>query len=214
MRSLSSENAEALAQRAVVARDFLRIVARNRETGSPESVGFWSDVSNVSAPVIDPDSGISVNRAFYGAGGLISISDIPAVASVVVQTITIRMSQLVDTVEQAVRLYDVKQARVEIHRGLLSIESRRLVAPAFCRFVGFVDEVDIRTPSENEDGFVDLRCTSHTQEMTRYNPDTRSHASQIRRSPGDTFFKDAATVGEWELFWGSERGKIDTVKKK
>lgn len=214
MRSLSTQNNTALAQRAVVPRDFLRIVARNRDTNAPEEVGFWSDISNVSALVINPDTGISVSRNFYGAGSLISISDVPAVVGVVVHRVTVRMSQLHGLVEQAVRLYDVKQARVEIYRGLLSVDTRQLVAPAFPRFVGFVDEVEIRTPSENEDGYIELQCASHTQEMIRYNPDTRSHASQTTRAEGDAFYKDVAVVGDWQLFWGGKRGKIDADKPK
>lgn len=207
-RYVSPPNQAALNARALVARDFLWIVARNRSTGAPESVGFWSDVGNISASVRNPDTGTVNTRTWYGSGTLIRISDIPLVSNLTVQTITIDMSQLDDLVEQAVRGYDCSQARVEVYRGLLDPNTRQLVDAAECLFVGFVDEISIDTPAENEEGSVVLTCTSHTQEMTRSNPSTRSHEDQLLRLWSDNFFQDAATVGEWELFWGRIKGKV------
>jgi hypothetical protein len=214
MRSISPENQAALAARALVARDFLWFVARNRTTGTAETVGFWSDLENVSAQVLDPDTLLPVVRSYYGAGGLIAIDDIPAVSVIQVQDVHIRMSQLDEQVAGAIRGYDLKQARVEIHRGLFDPVSRNLVAPAVVRLVGFVNLVDINTGTEDTDGFVDITCVSHTQELTRSNPATRSHADQQTRSPTDTFFADAAVVGDWEFQWGEEKGgkKMETRK--
>ncbi|MEI5682360.1 hypothetical protein G6N74_28445 [Mesorhizobium sp. CGMCC 1.15528] len=213
MRNLSAANFAALQARALVARDFLWIVARDRSTGAPQSVGFWSDVGNVAAAVVNPDTGLDVTRDWYGSGTLIGIDDIPLVANLTVQSITIRMSQIDDLVEQAVRLYDCKQARIEVYRGLFSTVSRQMVAAAACRFVGFCDNIEIKTPSENENGGVELTGVSHTQEITRSNPDTRSHESQKLRSATDNFYQDTAVVGEWEQFWGKSSGKIATVSK-
>lgn len=207
MRAISLENQTALAQRALVARDFLWFVARNRDTGLSETVGFWSDVDNVSAFVLNPDTLTPVLRDYYGAGGLVSIDDIPSVSVIQVQDIHIRMSQIDELVEQAIRLYDLKQARVEIHRGLFDPLTRNLVAPAVVRFVGFVNLVEVHTPRENEDGFVDIACVSHTQEIMRSNPATRSHADQQTRAPGDDFFIDAAVVSDWEMDWGGSSAK-------
>jgi len=207
MRAISVENQAALAARALVARDFLWFTARDRDTGNPVSVGFWSDIENVSSvPIIDPNTGGLTSRSYYGAGSLIAIDDIPSVSAVQVQDIRIRMSQLDDAVNAVVRGYDTKQARVEIHRGLFDPVSRKLVAPAYVRFIGFVNVVEVKTGAENEDGYVELTCVSHTQELIRANPATRSHADQQVRAPGDTFFIDAAVVGSWKGTWGETRG--------
>ncbi len=215
MKTFAPAYQAALAARRLLPRDFLSITARNRSTGLPETVHFWSDLSNVSALVIDPDTGAPVLRDYRGAGSLIQISDIPAIAGVTVQRVTIRMSQLDEAVEQAVRLYDVKQARVEIHTGLLDPDSRKLVSPAEPLFVGFIDEAPITTPAEGEDGGITLTCTSHTQELARSNPATRSHADQQTRAPGDDFFKDAAVVGDQDHYWGAVGdNKVETVKPK
>lgn len=206
MRAISTANQAALSARALVARDFLWFVVRDRITGAPVNVGFWSDLENVSAQVLDPDTLSTVVRSYYGAGGLISIDDIPSVSTIQVQDVHIRMSQLDQQVANAIRGYDTKQARVEIHRGLFDPVSRDLVSPAIVRFVGFVNLVDVNTGTEDSEGYVDITCVSHTQELTRSNPATRSHADQQTRSVGDDFLVDAAVVGDWEFQWGEEKG--------
>lgn len=213
-RYISPENLAALQARQLVARDFLWLVVRNRSTGAQVTDGLWSDVGNVSAQVINPDTGLVETRDWYGSGTLVAIDDIPMVSNLSVQNVNIRLSQIDDRINDLVRLYDAKQGRVEIYRGLFDPNSRQMVAPAECRFVGFIDQIEIKTPSENEEGSVTLVCASHTQEMTRGNPDTRSDATQKLRSPTDNFFQDTSTAGEWEVFWGSEKGKVPTQKKR
>lgn len=209
-RAISTANATALAAHRLAPRDFLWIVARNRTTGDPETVGFWSDVGNYSFPVVDPDTGLDVTRAYYGSGTLIQISSIPLVSSLTVQTVTVDMSQIDSMVEQAVRDYDCKQARIEIHRGLFDPDTRQMVDAAECRFVGFVDDIEIITGAEDEEGSVTLTCVSHTQEFFRYNPDTRSDESQKTRDATDTFFVDVGVVGDWPQKWGATDGTVQT----
>ena len=213
-RSVAAEVQLALAARTVVARDFIWFVARNRETGEAVTDGVWSDIGNVAAEVIDPDTGEPVERTFYGSGTLIQVGDIPLVSNVTVQQVTITVSQIDDRMNDLIRLYDLKQARVEIFRGIFDPATRLLVSPAVQRFVGFVDQIEVKTGSENQEGGVTVTCVSHTQELLRANPDTRSHDSQKLRSTSDAFFVDATVVGDWEFFWGSEKGKVATVPKK
>jgi hypothetical protein len=213
VRNISSQNLAAIRARQLVARDFLWFNARTLDTGAPFSYGFWSDAGDVSAQVLSPQTGLAVTRNFEGSGTLISISDVPLVASLTVQEVTIEMSQLDPAVELLVRGYDLRQAGVEIYRGLLNLSTRVLMAPALCRFVGFVDGVEIVTPEEDGVGSISLSCVSHTQEMTRANADTRSDASQRRRSATDNFFQDVTTISEVEFFWGKRSGKIAPAPK-
>jgi len=210
MRELSTENWTALQQRALMPRDFIWFVVRDRSTGAPVTDGYWSDIGQITASVIDPDSGGAVSRTWFGAGSLISISDIPLVSNITVQNITVTLSQVADRVNQLVRGYDCKQGRVEIYRGLFDPASRLMVAPATPRFVGTIDAAPIRTPAEGADGDVQLTCTSNTVELTRSNPDTRSDASQRLRSATDDFFHDTAVVGTWQHFWGRAAAAVTT----
>lgn len=168
----------------------------------------------MTADVINPDTGLVDSRNWYGSGTLVAIDDIPMVSNLSVQNVNIRLSQIDGRINDLVRLYDAKQGRVEIYRGLFDPETRQMVAPAECRFVGFIDQINITTPTENEEGSVTLTCASHTQEMTRSNPDTRSDATQKLRNANDNFFQDTSTAGEWEVFWGSVKGQVPTQKKR
>ncbi|ETR79296.1 hypothetical protein X566_01555 [Afipia sp. P52-10] len=210
MRSISADNLAALRARRLMARDFLWLVARDRDTGEPVADGQWSDVGPIDAPVIDPMTGGPVTRRFFGSGTLTKISDISLVANLRAQTVTIKMSQVHDRVQEIVRAYDCRRARVEIFRGLYNPVTQALVAPALARFFGFVDKIDIKTPAENDNngGSVTFSCESHIQALTRSNPDLRSHESQQLRMPGDAFYKDTNVVGDWEHFWGKTNGKL------
>ena len=212
MRSLSAANLTALQNRILMPRDFIWFVVRDRTTGAPVTDGYWSDVGDITAQYIDPDTGGTGSRTWAGAGSLIQISDIPLVSSLTVQNITVTLSQVADRVNSLVRGYDCKQGRVEIYRGLFDPVNRAMVAPAVPRFVGTIDEAPITTPAEGEDGDVSLSCTSNTVELTRSNPDTRSDASQRLRNPADGFFTDAAVVGGWQQFWGQEGGPIRSAE--
>lgn len=208
MRNISAENQAALEARALVARDFIWFIVKDRETGDPVTDGYWSDVGDISAEVIDPNTGGAVSRTFHGAGALIQISDIPLVSNITVQTVSVRLSQVSERINDLIRGYECKQGQVQIWRGMFSPETRSMVAPATPRFVGFIDNIDVNTPAENEDGAVILTCVSHTQEMTRYNPDTRSDASQRVRSGTDNFYQDTTVVGGWQHFWGRASGAV------
>lgn len=207
---LSAEAIAALEARALVLREFIWIEARERDTGDPVTDGYWSDVGETTINVIDPDTGSEVERTFYGAAGYISRSAIARVSNLSVQNASINMSQVAERVNELLRTYDVKQAKVQIFQGLLDPDTRELVAPPRAIFVGFVDKVEITTPAEGQEGSAVLHCASHTQELTRSNPDTRSDASQRLRSATDDGFADVVNVGDWVLPWGRAEGKVPT----
>jgi hypothetical protein len=207
-RSVSAENYAALQARRLVARDFLWFTVKDRTSGDPVFDGYWSDVGTYTADVVDPETGGTTSRQYFGSGTLISISDIPIVSNLTVQNLTITLSQVADRVNDLIRTYECKQGRVEVHRGLFDPNTRALVAPATPRFVGYIDTIDIQTPKENSDGGVVISCTSHTQELTRANADTRSDASQRLRSATDNFYQDTAVVGSWQIFWGTNGGTV------
>lgn len=208
MRSFTAAEQAALAARTLVARDFMQVTARDRDTGNPVSDAFWSDVGKITVPVIDPDSGAAVETVFHGAGALVAIDPIPAVANLTVQRIEVRFSQIEDRVNALLRQYDLRQAKVVIWRGNYDPDTRLLLAPARVRFVGTVDGAPVETPQEGGEGSIKIECVSSSQEYTLSNPDTRSHESQQQRAPGDDFFKDVAVAHKWTIFWGKHRGPV------
>lgn len=196
---------DAMQASRLVSRDFLWMVPRTYGDPPVEvPVGFWSGLQTVNSPIIDPDTGATVYRDWEGAGSLVSISEVPGISDLTVSTVTISLAHLWPQVEDAFRGYNLKLARVEIYTGLFDPETRLLVAPAECVLVGYVDEGQLTTPSENEEGGIILTVASDTQELTRANPAKRSDESQRLRSSTDNFYQDTAAIKNRKIFWGAD----------
>lgn len=202
MRVIPVNTQALLDANVLVSRDFMRITGRVRSTGAPITECFWSDIGPVTAQVMDAETGLATSYDFTGVGSLISVDAIPMVSNLTVQEIEITFSQLDGRINELIRLYDIRQAKVELYRGEFDPETMRMVEPAAPRFVGFVDGAPIETPAEGGEGSVSIRCVSSAQELTRSNPDTRSNESQQLRAPGDDFYRDVTTVADLVIFWG------------
>jgi hypothetical protein len=204
MFNLDSAEISALQQPVIDSRNFVWITAKDRSNGAPSSFGFWSDAGPFTCNVKDALTGATVSRTFSG-GGLISVGAIPRTIGLTIRRVDVEMSAIDATAETMFRTYDMRLAPVQIYRGIFTPGTFNLVAPAKPGFVGYVDTAPVVTPAEGGASKVTLTCVSHTVELTRKNPDVRSHESQQRRAPGDDFYKDVNTVGEWEVTWGQER---------
>ena len=207
MRVIPVSTQALLEAQTLVVRDFMRITGRVRATGAPITEAFWSDVGYVNAQVMDADTGLAVAYDFKGVGALIAIDPIPMVSNLTVQEIEVKFSQLDDRINELLRVYDIRQAKVEIYRGEFDPATMQMVEPASSRFVGFVDGAPVETPSEGNEGSIKIKCVSSAQELTRGNPDMRSHESQLSRAPGDAFYKDVTSCADLVIFWG-KRGTI------
>ena len=199
----------------VMPREFLEIGVKNRNTGAIVYERFWSDVGDLSADVTDPDTGTVQTYTFIGTYGLIEMDAIPRMANMTVPTVTISFAAVGADIDRLVRTYDARQARVRIWRGFLDTNTRRMIESAQPRFYGFVDQVELPTGTEDQEAVAKLICASHSQELTRFSTDTRSNASQIRRSATDDFFADASTIGNHVFFWGVVQGNVpvDPINK-
>lgn len=202
MRVIPVNTQAALEADTLVTRDFMRITGRVRATGAPISEGFWSDVGEVTAQVIDVDTGLAVSYLFSPAGSLIAIDPIPMLSNLTVQEIGAEFSQLDDRINDLIKTYDISQGKVEIWRAEYDPATMVMVAPAASLFIGTIDGAPIETPAEGGVGSVALKFISPAQELTRNNPDLRSHESQQDRAPGDDFYKDVTAVGDLVIFWG------------
>lgn len=208
MRQLLAANQAALLGSVIMPRDFIEIAAKNRTTGAIVYERLWSDIFSVSAQVVDPITGNTVTRAFTGAGGLVEgDGGIPMVSNLTVQETSLIFSAYGTDVDRIFRLYDVKGAQIIIWRGFLDTGTRLMVAPAETIFIGEIDDVELPVGADGSEEFARVTCLS-SQELTRSNPDTRSDASQKRRDATDDFFKYAAAVPDWTMWWGQKKSPI------
>lgn len=206
MRNLDAAELAAIQNRTVVARDLLWITARALEGGGLVSYGFSTLRRNVNIAVRDALTGANVERLFQGVGGAFSVGSIPLAADIKVRSVDIELPAIDATVADMLRGHDIRNAPVQIYRAYFDPETRALLAPAKPRFVGFVDAAPIKTPASGEAGGARITCVSTTRELTRPNPDVRSHESQLARTNGaDDFYIDTAVVSDWEIFWGQAR---------
>lgn len=206
MRFLDAAELAAIQSRAVVARDLIWITARPFGGGGQQSYGFSNLVRNVEMPVLDGRTGAVVNRTFLGVGSALKVGAIPLTADIMVRTVEIELPAIDSVVAELVRGHDIRSAPLQIYRAYLDPDTRAQLAAAKPRFVGYVDGSPIVTPAAGGVGRVRIKCVSTTRELTRANPDVRSHESQLARTGGaDDFYIDVAVVGDWELFWGQAR---------
>ena len=197
---------DAIIARVVSRRTFVRFWAKTRDTGAAVEFCFWTDGGLFTAEVVDALTGGIVERTFVG-GAIKEVGKIPLITGIKVRNVDVSLSGIDPTVESMLRTHDLRGGRVQIYRGYFNPSTQVLVAPAKCRFVGFVDEAPVTNGKEGDENVVNVTCVSHTREMTRKNQQVRSHESQIQRHSGDTFYKDVAVVPDWDISWGENRQK-------
>lgn len=204
MKNISSSflaTLEAARDGGIVPRRAVTFTAKDRTTGQAVEIGFWTGDEDVTMAVISGLTGTEEVRSFYGALNL-SIGEIPRVADLSTQTVTIEMSQIADAAQAVVRTYDLRLAKVEIHDILLDIRSGRPVSAGEIAFLGQVDEAPINTPVAGESGSISIGVISDAISMlSRTNPQRSSYQGQLRRS-GDEWGKYSSTVGTWSIPWG------------
>lgn len=209
MKTLHASELAALANPdGLVIRWLMWITAKTRDTGEPASVGFWNDLGARAFQVIDPLTGSTVSRTFYGSGSLITIGELVQSADLTINGVTIDLSAIDSRVEQTLRGYDPRLAPVQIYRLLLDKDTMNPVYAARSVFVGMVDLAPITTPAAGGEGSAQLTLVSQIAELTRSNPAMRSHESQQDRAPGDDFYKRVHQMTKRTIFWGREKGKI------
>lgn len=206
MRDVDPAELAAIQANTVVARTLVTMTVKDRLTGNPVPLGFWLDAGPASFNVVNPRTGAVEARAFVG-DALISVGEIPLTSDISVREVEVVLAAIDDSVQDAVRTYDARNAPIEIHRVYLDPATMAQVAPARCRFLGQVDTAPIETAAEGGASTVTLSCTSTTQELRRKNPDVSSYESQILRKSDDDFYRDTGVVSDWTLFWGKKREK-------
>jgi hypothetical protein len=180
-------------------RDIVYFLVRSIDGTSTKTYVFWNEIDPVTVTVVDGATGSNVDRDCIGDGALLSIDDIPLTSDLTVQTIKISLSQIHATVQEMVRDYDVRIAKVQVHRALFDPQTNALVSHPLPHFVGTVNKASISTPAAGQEGSIDLEVVGHIRELTRTNAAKKSDETQKRRS-GDRSRRYNGTTPP--IFWG------------
>jgi hypothetical protein len=210
MRSVDSNTQNYLTARdGVITRRFVWIIAKNRTTGAEEPAGFWNGEYAIDVEVVSGQSGLPETRTYEGAGSLLTVDDINLVSDLTIQTLRVKLSQTNAAVNNAIRGYDPRNAKIEVHYGLLDIASRKLVSRPLPHFVGIINKLPVTRAKAGGSGGVVAEAVSRTRELTITNPAKKSDETQKLRG-GDRLRKYSSVAGSWSIFWGEQKAKIGT----
>lgn len=210
MKNISAEMAAANAaarDRGLVPRQFILVEARERSTGLPLLRGFWTGDDVITIGVPDRNTGIIVNREFFGGMNL-NISPIARVSDLTIQTVTVDLSQIATAVQEIAREYDLRLAKADIYEAALDPDTRLVAGNSEIVFMGEVNGNPIDTPAVGDDGSIELELNSDAISMlTRTNPRKSSYEGQKRRG-GDEWGLYASTLSSWNVPWGQKRDSV------
>jgi hypothetical protein len=180
----------------------LWVSARNRATGVVEEVGLWTG-HDVEALTVDGQS-----RTYYGAGAVLSVSDIVSRIGTNVQMQSAQLNVLTPEVEQMILGYDARQAPVEVHLRRVDPETGAELDITRC-FKGFLEAAPVKVGPKGGASVLEATLASTARMLTRRVAVRRSDASQQRAHPGDRFFRHAAVSGVVPVWWGQVKNDSD-----
>ena len=204
MIPLTVANQQAQTKPTTIPRDFIEIRARSKTDNSAVTEYLWSGVENITHTAKDPFTGTTASRTWQGAGNLIAVSAVTRVSNLTIQRVTINMSSISTRVNDLMRAYHVKYSTVILYRGFIDPTTGLFADAAFPRFVGQVDNVEIKDGAEGEESITTMTVKSNLQDLKRSNPATRSDAWQRKRLSTDSFRKYCAWIGDRQFNWGRE----------
>lgn len=197
MRVYETAIASRLNDRAgLMVRHLLWIVAKNRDTGAAETIGFWDGDDHLEFTVE------AETRTYYGVGTLLQVPDLTARVGLEVWQPEVSLSGIAPEVEIALRGYDPKLAPVQIHRAFFDPLSGELVGSPVRIFKGWIDAASIPTPEEGGEAVATITLASNSRALTRTIPAKKSDEAYKRRS-GDRIMRYADISGAVPVRWGT-----------
>lgn len=211
MRAVDTATYNALVaapESGLVERNLVSFFVRSLDGASSKTFCFWNDLDTVTIAVVDGTTGATVSRDFVGDGSILSIDRIPLTSDLTVRTVKVTLSPIHETVEDMARGYDIRGARVELHRCLFNPQTGAVIGTALCHFVGKINKAPFSTAATGEESSLPIDVVSHTRKLTRTNPAKKSDETQRRRS-GDRLRRYTGTANV-KVWWGKEKARPAT----
>lgn len=199
---------------AVLPRNFVLVWAKPLAGGAVVPFGFTDIGEDVLVNIVNGETGAVENYTFYGDNAPIKKMDpIPLKIGLDVDTTQVVLNHLHPVVQLLTRGHDIRNAKVQIHRGYLDPLSILLAANPRCRRLGQINTNPTRIPAVGGEGESTLRVVSHTRELTKVNTAKRSDETQRLRG-GDRFRRYSGVAGKIEIFWGENKASEESSSGK
>jgi len=182
------------------------ITAKSRDTGAPESIGLWTGVDHQTF-VIN-----GVGRTYFGAGNLLDLGDNVAEVGIKVRTRAVKLAAVTPEVKQAIKVYDARLARTEIHRVEFDTATNEQIDDPERVFKGWIDTIAWGRAGSNGEANCTLNLVSVARALTKALALKYSDACQRLRNAGDGLFKYTDVTTSADVWWGSKRVAGTAVK--
>ena len=183
-------------RRGTDAHVLLWIRARNRSSGLPEEIGFWTGDDHRQIQI-----GAEL-RSYFGAGDVIDVAPVKAGIGLAVRQHRVTLPPLVDEVAQMLRGYEPRLAEVELHLCLLDIDSANLLGAPVRMIRGVLNEAPETLGGKGGESRLELVIASSARKLTFGLPLLRSNAELARRNPADRGREYSDVAGDWTVPWG------------
>lgn len=200
MRSYDAPTLAALQTRAgICTRILIWVVAKNRVSGLPETLGLWTGAQDRTFTIN------AASRSYIGAGPIMQIPPIRMQAGLSVRMQRMTLSPLTQVVTDLIRTYEARFAPIEVHRALFSTDDGALIAPPHRVWKGFIDEIDLTQGEAGGEATCEVTAASSARLLTRTLSLKRSDATQQLRL-GDRFRRYVDVSGKVDVWWGEVKG--------
>lgn len=200
MRSYDASTLTYINARAgIVARHLLWVIAKNRSTGEAETMGLWNGEQEAEFTIRGE------TRTYIAAGAFLGFEEIRAGTGLDVQIHNFSLSGISSDVDQLIRGYDSRLARVEAHRALYDLNDNTLVAEPIRVLKGWVNHITFVTGENAGLSDVTMSVASASRALTRTLGAVRSHAAQQAAFPDDDFRKHVDISRAVGVRWGPKQ---------
>jgi len=176
----------------------LWVTARNRQTGAFESIGFWTGDDHDQFLI-----GQEV-RTYFGAGSFIDIPPIRAGVGFQVRQHRIKLAPFADEVQQLMRIYEPRLAKVEIHSQPFDIDTGNPLGTPKRMLKGYITKAPEDLGAIGNDSTQEIVVVTSARDLTTSLPLMRSNEELQKRNPNDLFRQYSDVAGDWTVPWGQK----------
>lgn len=197
MQIFSAQAQAQLAERrGTDAHALLWFQAKNRETGAPETLGFWTGDDHQEF-LIDGEI-----RTYYGAGNVIDLPPIIVKPGFTARNLRVKMPPFTDEVKTLLQGYEARLAAVQIHSVALNIDTGAPMGEPVRAFKGFLNQAPQETGAKQGTSQTELVLVTAARRLTYGLPLKRSGAELQLRAPKDRGREYSDVAGDWTIPWG------------